>query len=207
MAQEMAEKAFWNGRYDGDDYLFGTEPNAFLARQAPLLNPGMRALALADGEGRNSVWLARQGLEVVATDISDAALAKARKLAASHGVDVDYVEADLLDWQWPEATFDAVVAIFIQVFDPQQRARVFANIKQTLKPGGLLMLEGYRPEQLDYGTGGPPVLDHLYTEQMLRDGFADFELLTLESYDPVLSEGARHSGKSAVIDLVARKPG
>ncbi|MBA16316.1 MAG: SAM-dependent methyltransferase [Sphingomonas sp.] len=206
MADSMAGEAYWNARYDSDEYLFGEAPNRFLLANEARFRPGMRVLAIADGEGRNSVWLAEQGCDVVATEISPAAIDKARVLAQVRGVRVDFRQVDLLDWDWPEGEFDAVVGIFFQVFDPEQRARVFAAMARALRPGGLLLIEGYRPEQLAYGTGGPPLLSHLYTEPMLRDAFGSMEIETIESYDAELSEGARHSGLSAVIDLTARKP-
>ncbi len=206
MNDEMTSQAYWDQRYAKDAYVFGEAPNRFLARQAELLRPGMRALAVADGEGRNSVWLAERGIEVVATEISPLALAKARALANARGVSVDFRQADLLEWDWPEAEFELVVAIFIQVFGPEERALVFEKTKRALRPGGLILIEGYRPEQLGYGTGGPGVLENLYTETMLRAAFADFAIERVESYDAELDEGARHRGISAVIDLVARKP-
>ncbi|WP_109806597.1 SAM-dependent methyltransferase [Sphingosinithalassobacter portus] len=206
MADSMASAAYWNARYDSDEYLFGEAPNRFLRANEARFRPGMRVLAIADGEGRNSVWLAELGCDVVATEISPAAIDKARVLAQVHGVRIDFRQVDLLDWDWPEGEFDAVVGIFFQVFDPEQRARIFAAMERALRPGGLLLIEGYRPEQLDYGTGGPPVLSHLYTEAMLRDAFGGMAIETIESYDAELSEGARHKGMSAVIDLVAHRP-
>jgi cyclopropane fatty-acyl-phospholipid synthase-like methyltransferase len=196
----------WDQRYARDDYLFGTRPNAFLARQARHLAPGQRALSVADGEGRNGVWLAEQGLRVHAVDASPVALDKARRLAASRGVDVVFELADLADWTWPEATYDVVTAIFIQFAGPELRARLFAGMRSALVPGGLLLLEGYRPEQLAYGTGGPPVAENLYTEELLRHAFAGLAIEELASYDAVIEEGSGHNGMSALIDLVARKP-
>lgn len=200
-------RAFWDGRYDDASYLFGERPNAFLERQADRLRPGMTVLAVADGEGRNGVWLARQGLKVTSTDISPKAVAKARALAARHGVEVDARVADLDRWDWPVAAFDVVVGIFVQFAPPDMRDRLFARMKQALKPGGLLLLEGYRPEQLGYGTGGPGQVENLYTEVLLRDAFADMEGVEVSSYDAEIVEGAGHVGLSALIDLVAVKPG
>ncbi|MFP5295836.1 MAG: SAM-dependent methyltransferase [Alphaproteobacteria bacterium] len=205
MVNEDARR-FWDQRYEGEAYRFGQEPNAFLARQTHRLGPGQSALAVADGEGRNGVWLARQGLRVLSTDISPRAVAKARALAARHGVEIDARLADLDDWDWPVGTMDVVVAIFIQFAGPEARARHFATLKVALKPGGLLLLEGYRPEQIAYGTGGPGVVENLYTEALLREAFSDLEILELTTYDAVLAEGDAHAGPSALIDLVARKP-
>lgn len=199
-------QATWDKRYTRDDYLFGTAPNAFLAAQAPRLTAGQSALCVADGEGRNSVWLARQGLKVSAFDISPVGVAKARKLAAGKGVQVGYEVSDVASWAWPTAAFDVVVAIFVQFADPALRAFMFKAMLAALKPGGLLLIEGYTPKQLDYKTGGPPQVEHLYTEALLRESFASCEILELRAYDAEIDEGAQHSGMSALIDLVARKP-
>ena len=195
----------WDARYAGDTYLFGEAPNAYLASQADRLSPGLQALALADGEGRNGVWLAEQGLRVLSVDSSATAQTKAARLAERRGVTIDLVLADLETWPFPDNTFDVVAAIFIQFAGPALRERIFGSIKRTLRPGGLLLLEGYRPEQLTYGTGGPPIAENLYTEAMLRDAFADFEILELRAYDAVIAEGEAHRGMSALVDLSARK--
>jgi SAM-dependent methyltransferase len=197
----------WNRRYaDVEGFLFGERPNAFLERQRPRLRPGMRTLAVADGEGRNGVWLAEQGLSVLSVDGSSVAQERARRLAAARGVRLELEEADLESWRWPEGGFDLVVAIFIQFAGPALRETIFAGMRRALRPGGLLLLEGYRPEQVAYGTGGPRTLSHLYTEPLLRGAFADLEILELAAYDAVIEEGERHRGMSALIDLVARKP-
>ncbi len=196
----------WNDRYDRPDYLFGTAPAVFLTEQAEWLRPGLRALAVADGEGRNSVYMAAQGLDVVAFDAAEVGLDKARRLAAARGVTVDFRLSDIESWDWDAAPYDLVVAIFIQFADPALRARIFEGMTRALAPGGVLLLHGYRPEQVDYGTGGPPLRENMYTEEMLRAAFADLEILRLESYDREVQEGEGHSGMSALIDLVARKP-
>lgn len=195
----------WDERYACEDYLFGTEPNAFLLSQQPHLKSGMHCLALADGEGRNGVWLAQQGLEVLSVDASAVASNKAGKLAAQKGVALKREVADLAQWQWGENKFDVVVAIFIQFAPPAMREQMFADIKRCLKPGGLLLLQGYTPRQLEYGTGGPPLAENLYTETMLREAFGDMEILHLAEHNDVIHEGTGHHGMSALIDWVARK--
>lgn len=197
---------FWNARYDTDEYIFGIVPNAFLASQAQRLKPGNRALAIADGEGRNGVWLARQGLDVHAIDFSPPALAKAAKLAAEYGVQLALEEADVLAWTWPEAAFDVVVAIFIQFTPPPEREIVIAGIRRSLKPGGTLLLQGYTPKQIEYGTGGPPCAANLYVESDLRRWFGDWDIEHLVEHESHISEGTHHHGLSALIDLVAVKP-
>ena len=201
-------EAFWSARYRdaGDDYLFGTAPNKFLASQAERFSAGMKVLAVADGEGRNSVWLAEQGCAVTATEISPVALEKAAKLARGRHVAVNFMQADILAWIWPTAAFDAVVGIFIQFVGPAERARQLAGMKQAVKPGGLLFLQGYTPKQLEYGTGGPSAVANLYTEALLREIFSDWEIVLLHEHEDLIDEGRGHSGRSALIDLIARKP-
>lgn len=197
--------SIWNERYAGDDYHFGTEPNAFLVSQQNLLKPGMSCLAVADGEGRNGVWLAGHGLDVLSVDSSSVAQEKAKKLAQQRGVAVKFEQVDLAQWTWGENRFDMVAAIFIQFAPPELREQMFAHIKRCLKPGGLLLLQGYTPRQLHYRTGGPSQAENLYTEALLRNAFEDMEILHLREHDDIISEGSGHSGMSALIDLVARK--
>ena len=197
---------FWNARYATDAYIFGTAPNVFLASQAGLIRPGMRALAIADGEGRNGVWLAEQGAAVHAIDVSPFALDKARKLAAARGVAAYFELADVLNWDWPEAAYDLVVAIFIQFAPPPERDRIIAGIRRSLKPGGLLILQGYTPKQIEFGTGGPANPANLYTAALLRTWFGDWDIRHLVEHEDFISEGTHHHGQSALIDLVARKP-
>ncbi|HEX4781542.1 MAG TPA: class I SAM-dependent methyltransferase [Usitatibacter sp.] len=196
----------WNTRFSAEGYLFGTRPNIFLASQRARLEPGKRALCVADGDGRNSVFLARQGLEVTAFDFSPIAVEKAKRLAAESGVRVDYRQSDILAWDWEPGRFDVIAAIFFQFLDAAQRSKVFAGFVRSLAPGGLLLLQGYRPEQIANATGGPKDEENMYTEALLRESFRDLEILHLASHDEVLDEGTAHCGMSALIDLVARKP-
>lgn len=205
MSQAISNAAHWDQRFAGTEYLFGTEANVWLARHQSHLIRGGRALAVADGEGRNSVWLAQQGMQVDAFDISNAGVDKARKLAAQKQVQVNYQVCGCEDWSWQPAQYDLVVAIFIQFADPEMRAALFANMIATLKPGGVLLLQGYTPKQLDYKTGGPPLLSHLYTEELLKDAFSAMEIVEMISYDDVLHEGEHHLGQSALIGMVAKK--
>lgn len=198
--------SIWDERYAGEEYHFGTEPNAFLVAQHALLKPGATCLAVADGEGRNGVWLAEHGLHVHSVDSSAVALNKGKALAQQRGVAVNFELADLLRWDWGENRYDVVVAIFIQFAGPEQRGQMFASIKRCLKPGGLLLLQGYTPRQLEYRTGGPSQAENLYSETMLRSAFPDWEILHLREHDDFVSEGAGHHGMSALIDLAARKP-
>jgi SAM-dependent methyltransferase len=201
----MSEFERWETRYATPGYHFGKEPNAFLKSKAHLLKAGQKALSIADGEGRNGVFLAELGLDVLAMDFSPAALAKARSLAKERRVTVRFEQADLETWTWPAGEFDVVVAIFIQFCTPALRARVFESMKRALKPGGLILMQGYRPEQLEYKTGGPSQVEQLYTRALLEKAFADCKSVAIEEYDRELYEGTGHGGMSALIDLLARK--
>ena len=203
-----AELNRWNKRFSGSDAVFGSAPNAFLAAPAPRLKPGMTALSIADGQGRNGVWLATQGLAVTAFDFSPVGVDKARELASEKAVSAHYESsiAALEDWDWDARQYDLIAGIFIQFATPAERAHMFAGICRALKPGGLLVMQGYRPEQIAYGTGGPRVPEQLYTADMLKQSFAALQILELREHDSAVDEGEGHSGMSALIDLVARRP-
>ena len=197
---------FWDARYATDAYIFGTAPNVFLASQAARIVSGMQTLAIADGEGRNGVWLAEQGARVHAVDVSPVALDKARKLAEERRVTLTFEQLDVLAWAWPEAAYDLVVAIFIQFAPPPERERVIAGIRRTLKPGGLLILQGYTPKQIEFATGGPGNAANLYSAELLRRWFGNWEIIHLREHESFINEGSHHHGMSALVDLVARKP-
>ena len=199
-------RAFWDQRFAAPDYIFGRAPNEFLVSQAGLFKPGMSVLDVAAGEGRNAVWLALQGCRVTAVDISPKGLEKARRLASEHGAEVRFELADVRDYDWPLEAFDAVVTIFIQFAAPHERRTVFEGMQRSVRRGGCIVLQGYTPKQLEYKTGGPPQVEHMYTEALLREAFAGWQILHLREHEDVLHEGVKHSGMSAVIDLVARKP-
>lgn len=195
----------WESRFAGEEFLFGTAPCAFLASCRDVLPRQGRALAIADGEGRNGVFLAECGLSVLSVDFSPSAQAKAQKLAATRGVTIETQRADLLNWDWPGG-FDVVAGIFFQFVAAADRPRIFQNIRDALNPGGLLLIEGYRPKQLDYNTGGPSCADDLYTREILEQAFGDFDRLSIREYDAEIAEGSAHVGMSALIDLVGFKP-
>jgi len=201
----MSELERWETRFRAPGYQFGKEPNAFLKSQAHRLPKRGSALSVADGEGRNGVWLAEQGLDVLAVDFSPTALEKSRALAAERGVRLRTEVVDIASWRWPTNAFDVVAAIFIQVVAPAERPAFFANLKNALKPGGLLLMQSYRPEQLKYRTGGPQDAERLYTRALLEAAFGDMAQLEIREHDSVISEGTAHVGMSALIDLVAAK--
>jgi len=200
----------WEERFNTPDYVFGTEPAQFLRDHRALLTPGRTVLAVADGEGRNSVFMAECGLDVTAVEYAPSAIAKARRLAEQRGVTVDFRQADLLTDDWPDAfattPFDMVAGIFIQFTGPEDRAAMFEGMARCLRPGGLMLLHGYTPKQLDHGTGGPPFVENLYTTALLRDHFPDWKVIEAREYERDVQEGRGHSGLSALIDFIARKP-
>jgi SAM-dependent methyltransferase len=195
----------WNQRFAQDEFLFGTAPNGWLRDHAGVWRANERVLCVADGEGRNSVWLAGCGYTVDAFDIAEMGVAKARRFAADKKVTVNFSVADCDTFEWPQAAYDGVAAIFVQFADPAVRERLFANIVSCLKPGGTLILQGYTPKQLEYRTGGPSILSHLYTKELLRKSFAELDIQVLREYEADVQEGNGHRGRSALVGLVARR--
>src|SRR5271165_1761514 len=183
--------AMWDERYRGEPYAYGLEPNAFLASQAHRLKAGMSALVPGDGEGRNGVWLAGQGLRVDTLDLSAYGVAKAKALAAGRGVSVDAVQADALAWNWPEARYDLVALIYLHLIEAERRI-VHARALTALRPGGLIVLEAFRPEQLARhaagARGGPRDPSLLYSLEALREDFSAAQILLLEAAEARIDE-------------------
>lgn len=185
--------------------MFGTQPNVFLREQAHRLRPGMAALALGDGEGRNGVWLAEQGLAVTALDWSATGMARAAALGAERGVALDCVVADASSWDWPESAYDVVAWIFVHL-PPADRAAVAAGIRRALRPGGLLILECFSPAQEGRRSGGPREPALLFTRGVVEECFAGFEVLALLEGAVLLDEGPKHQGLAEVVRAVLRSP-
>jgi len=200
----MNEFERWEGRFAAPHYIFGEAPNYFLVSCQELLPKTGRALAVADGEGRNGVWLAGQGLDVVSLDFSPMAQKKAAELAARTAVEMEIIQGDVHEWDYPSDTFDVVVEILTQFSSPEQRLLKWAGMKRALKPGGVLVIQGYSPKQLEFGTGGPKKLENLYTQALLEENFSDLDDLNIYEEERVIEEGTSHSGMSAVINLTAR---
>lgn len=203
-ATEALER--WNQRFSEPGYLFGPEPNAFLVRHGPRLPHHAEVLCVADGEGRNGTWLAAQGHRVTTFDLSPVAVAKARSLATERRVTIEHHVAGIEGWDWAPQRYDAVVAIFIQFASAQQQGPLFAGMWRTLKPGGLLLIQGYTPRQLEYRTGGPAQREQLYTPEHLRELLPQAQWLEMNEHEADLAEGSAHRGRSALIDAVACKP-
>ena len=174
-----------------------------LASCKPLLPKSGKALAIAEGEGRNGVWLAEQGLDVLSIDFSPSAQGKAQALARERNVKLAFERVDIHAWDYPDAAFDVIVEIFTQFSSPAERK--WAGMRRALKSGGLLIIQGYRPKQLQYGTGGPKQVENLYTRTMLEDAFRGYRDVNIVEEDVEIHEGTAHGGMSAVINFTARK--
>jgi SAM-dependent methyltransferase len=195
----------WDERYAGGSFQFGEAPNLFLLGQAHRLKRGMRALAVGDGEGRNGVWLAEQGLAATSVDWSAVGLDKSRALAARRGVPLETVTADVTRWDWPEAGFDVIAWIFVHL-PPEDRALACAGALRALAPGGLLLLEAFTPAQEGRRSGGPKDPSLLWSRVLVERHFAGLEVLELLEGTVALDEGPRHQGLAEVVRAVLRRP-
>ena len=193
----------WNDRYSNVDYLYGTEPNEFLVEQVAGIPPG-RALCLADGEGRNSVFLAGLGFEVTAVDISERGAEKTLDLAARQGVEVETVTADLAAFDLGSDRWDLIVSIFAHV-PPETRRDLHTRLPRSLRPGGTLILEAYRPEQAGRDTGGPPDPSRLFDLAALEQEIVGLDVVLARDAERDVIEGSGHTGPGAVVQLVARR--
>ncbi len=196
----------WDARYSAEGFFYGLDPNDFLRAEAHRISAGGSVLCLAEGEGRNAVYLAEQGFAVTAVDGSPVGLKKLNQLAAGKGVTVKTICADLADFDMGVTQWDAIVSIWCHL-PPALRADVHKRCVAALKPGGFLILESYTPRQLEYKTGGPPVAEMMMTLGGLRSELDGLEFLHEADIDRVIHEGKGHEGKSAVVQLVARRVG
>lgn len=196
----------WEERFAQEGYLFGTEPVPFLTKHTALFEPGQSILSIAEGEGRNAVHLAKLGLDVTGVEFAPSAVAKAEKLAAENGVLARFVQSDLFEWDWPKDSFDITIGLFFQFVGPDQRDVLWRNMLAATKPGGLVMIHGYTPKQIDLGTGGPPNVENMYRTADYDGVFAGCEVLVCEEYEAEQRSGSAHVGMSALIDFIARKP-
>jgi len=193
----------WNERYNVEEYIYGTEPNDFLREQSGRLSG--RVLSIAEGEGRNGVFLASLGLEVVGVDGSAVGLAKARRLAESCGVSLETVEADLAEFSPEPESFDAVVSIFAHL-PSEVRAVLYPRLISALKPGGVFLMESYALDQMYKGTGGPKDSDMLMSATKILDELPGLESVVLQEVDREVNEGTHHCGLASVVQFVGRKP-
>ena len=198
-------KAMWEERYGGDDYLYGTDPNEFFRDQVVDL-PAGDALCLADGEGRNGVFLATLGHRVTAVDLTEAGIAKADRLAEDRGVDVSTIVADLADFDLGHERWDLIVSIFAHT-PPSVRRRLHQAAATALRPGGRFVLEAYTPDQIGRSTGGPPIPELTMTLDGLRQELTGLEIVHGVEIVRTIVEGPGHTGDGAVVQVVARRAG
>lgn len=199
-----SQRTPWDERYDTADFAYGRDPNAFLTDKGGMIPTG-DVLCLAEGEGRNAVFLAKLGHRVVAVDSSAVGLAKAARLAGDNGVRIETVTADLAEFAMEPGRWDAIVSIFCHVPPPVRRA-LHRKVVEGLRPGGLFILEAYTPAQLALRTGGPPVEDLMMTLTGLREELAGLEFVEGREIERDVVEGRLHTGRGAVVQVVARKP-
>lgn len=192
----------WNQRFAGSEFVYGTEPNSFLAQHASqLVGP---VLSIAEGEGRNAVFLASLGLDVLGIDSSEVGLAKAHALAASRGVTIRTEVADLATYEPPEDAFGSVVSISAHLPSAVRR-RLHRLVESSLKPGGVILLEAYTPAQLARDTGGPKDPDMLMSRAALEMEFPSCEPIISREVEREVVEGAFHTGLACVVQFIARK--
>jgi SAM-dependent methyltransferase len=200
------DAAFWNSRYAGDTYFYGHEPNDFLKERAALFAKGDDTLCLADGEGRNGVFLATLGARVTAVDLSPVALEKAKRLAGERGVDLETEVVDLAVWDLGVDRWDAVVSIWAHL-PPAVRSVLHPKIARAVRPGGILFVEHYHPQQIPYKTGGPPDPAWMLTLDELSRDFPDWERIHVFEGERDVREGSGHGGLSYVTQAILRRPG
>jgi cyclopropane fatty-acyl-phospholipid synthase-like methyltransferase len=193
----------WDQRFAGDEYAFGTQPNTFLAEHAGVLTGPV--LSLGEGEGRNGVFLATQGLEVLGVDGSSVGLAKARALAQTRGVEILTELVDLATFEPEPNRYGAVVSIFAHLPSALRR-RLYPRVERCLKPGGVVLMEAYSEQQLPKTTGGPKDLDMLMTRAKIESEFPNLEPILLRELDREVNEGSRHNGLASVVQFIGRKP-
>lgn len=201
---EIAPEPMWNQRYSQPDYVYGKTPNDFLVQVADHIPQG-RVLCLAEGEGRNAVYLAQRGCTVTAVDASEVGLEKAQKLAAEQGVALETIVADLADFELEPGAWDAIVSIFGHL-PPTLRAQVHRRAVAGLRGGGVFVLEAYTPRQLAFKTGGPPTADLMMELAILQQELVGLEFRHALELERIIQEGQFHQGLSAVVQVLGLKP-
>ncbi len=195
---------FWNNRYAAEVYAYGKAPNSFINEQAAIFAPNSKLLCIAEGEGRNAVYLATLGHVVTAVDFSEEALKKTNALAKENQVQVNTVLADLTAYSFEKEAWDGIVAVFAH-FPSNLRTIIHSQLRTALKPGGALLLTAYDKMQLSKNTGGPRDADMLYSAEEALSDFGRFSEFTISKKNCVLHEGEFHNGDSVVIEVRAKK--
>jgi len=195
---------FWNARYKESEYAYGLEPNDFLKSKINSLKPNSKILCLAEGEGRNAIFLAENKHQITAIDYSEEGLNKLKSLAKERNVIVKTICADLNQYKIEPNQWDAIICIFGH-FPIELRKAVFKQVYTGLRKNGVFLMEAYHKDQLKYKTGGPQVADLLYSKKELQNDFSEFENISIENFIKEIEEGKFHKGTSAVIQVVANK--
>ncbi len=198
----MSDELFWNERYADSDYFYGTEPNGFLEEQCGILTGPV--LSISEGEGRNGVFLATRGLGVTGVDLSSVALEKAQRLAESKGVGIKTIVADLETFEPDENAYGAVISISAHL-PSSVRATLYPRLERALRPGGILLLEAYSPDQLSKNTGGPKDPDMLMSIEKIRREFPNLEPILLQEIEREVSEGKGHTGLASVVQFIGKR--
>jgi SAM-dependent methyltransferase len=194
----------WNERYSAEEYAYGTNPNKFLEANVSSIPKG-KVLSLAEGEGRNAVFLAKQGYSVTAVDASLVGLNKARKLAEDNGVIVEFIHTDLAEYDLGENKWDGIVSIFCPL-PSSIRKQLHKKVEAALKRNGLFLLEAYTPAQLKYGTGGGNSVDVMQSKESLSLELAGLKFKHLIELERDVVEGIYHTGIGAVVQAIAFHP-
>lgn len=195
---------FWNTRYKEAEFAYGTEPNDFLKSKIQVFKPHSKILCLAEGEGRNAVFLAEHNHQVTAIDYSQEGLNKLQKLASDKNLSIETICIDLNHYKIEESKWDAIICIFGHFPEPL-RQTVFKQVYKGLRNDGVFLMEAYHKDQLNYKTGGPQVSELLYSTEELQHDFFEFENISIETSIKEIEEGKFHKGTSAVIQVLARK--
>ncbi|MDN3450626.1 class I SAM-dependent methyltransferase [Planococcus sp. APC 3906] len=194
----------WNERYDNEKYVYGTEPNVFLKEIQPRVLTSGNVLSIAEGEGRNAVFLAEQGLEVTAWDFAESGLLKVKKLAEKHKVHVNTELIDLAEAEWQQNGWDGIVCIYGHFPEEVKRATL-KGIKRAVKPGGYFVAEVYSLYQIPYNSGGPKNPDFLYRPEEFLHEFSDWRIVHFFMGEVTRHEGDLHNGLAHVIQFVGQK--
>jgi len=192
---------FWNTRYKEAEFAYGTEPNDFLKSKIQAFKPNSKILCLAEGEGRNAVFLAEHNHHVTAVDYSQEGLNKLKKLASDKNLSIETVCIDLNHYKIEENKWDAIICIFGHFPEPLRQS-VFKQVFKGLNKGGVFLMEAYHKDQLNYKTGGPQVSELLYSAEELKHDFSEFETISIETSIKEIEEGKYHKGTSAVIQVI-----
>lgn len=200
----MSDTLKWDQRYSESGYAYGTDPNDFLKASIEFLPENGSVLCLAEGEGRNSVFLARHGFNVTAVDSSPVAMHKTQELAKKHGVRVHSTVADLAEFDLGSKQYDAIISIFCHLLPPLRKT-IHTHVQKSLKDDGIFLLEGYTPKQLQYGTGGPPVKELLMNLHVIQEELSGLDIIHGVELEREVQEGKLHNGIGSVVQYIGKK--